>query len=170
MSDQHEIADLMPLSVAYIGYARAVIRLRLAVEGARPEEDGIVVLATATEALFWACAVAENLDHDDPTYDQADKYGKSVVQGARWARNQATHQLAFVVADAGGNGLSRVVWRPVDQLPEERQERAAQRKQYRANLEGKPILDTFATISGFFASEQLRVGSLLQRATGSESI
>ena len=169
------------LGLALLGYHRAVERFRQDSAHVAEEEDGFGALASATECLFWACSLEEQLRKNDPTYEKgADQYGRGLVQGARWARNQATHQLAFVVAHSGDPVYpqpaplcqpvvrrpirrAEVVWRSADEMPEPGQEHRGQRSAYDQYLSGASARATFDGIASFFASEQNRPGSLLNQ-------
>ncbi|WP_030273490.1 hypothetical protein [Streptomyces sp. NRRL B-24484] len=149
------------VSVALTGFHRALIRLRADVAAAPEGDDGLTALTSATECLYWACAIEETARKSDPTFTvHADSYGQALVHGARWARNQSTHQLAFVVAKPSG----AVTWRPAADLPAPERESGRQRTSYDAHLAGTAVLQTFERIAGFFASEQNRTGSLLNSA------
>jgi hypothetical protein len=162
------------LSAAMIGYYQAVQRFLRDATRVTEHDDGFSALASATECLFWACSLEEQMRDNDPTYlSDADNYGRRLVQGARWARNQATHQLAFVIAHSDGPQypqsdpatLAEVVWRPADEMPAPNREHRNQREAYDQLLAGRPVRITFDYIKGFFASEQNRPGSLLNRTT-----
>ncbi|WP_330346676.1 hypothetical protein OG858_47060 (plasmid) [Streptomyces europaeiscabiei] len=162
------------MGAALIGYYQAVERFLRDATRVTEHDDGFAALASATECLFWACSLEEQLRKNDPTYaSNADNYGRRLVQGARWARNQATHQLAFIVAHSDGpqspQGIPptqvEVVWRPADEMPAPDQERRNQRAAYEQHLADRPVRVTFDYIKGFFASEQNRPGSLLNRTT-----
>ncbi|WP_328901393.1 hypothetical protein OHR86_17025 [Streptomyces sp. NBC_00441] len=160
------------LGAALIGYYQAAERFGQDATRVTEHDDGFAALASATECLFWACSLEEQLRKNDPTYENnVDDYGRKLVQGARWVRNQATHQLAFVVAHSDGPQYpqpipatqAEVVWRPADEMPAPDQERRNQRDAYDLYLAGRPVRITFDYIKGFFASEQSRPGSLLNR-------
>lgn len=160
------------LSSALIGYHRAVERFRHDSARSTGEEDGFGALASATECLFWACSLEEQLRKNDLTYEgDADQYGRKLVQGARWARNQATHQLAFVVAHSDSPQYPQpyparqfeVVWRAAAEMPAPHEERRNQRAAYDRYLAGQVARTTFDHVAGFFAGEQNRTGSLLNR-------
>jgi hypothetical protein len=162
------------LGAALIGYYQATERFRQDATRVTEHDDGFAALASATECLYWACSLEEQLRKNDPTYESnVDNYGRMLVQGARWARNQATHQLAFIVAHSDGPQYPQpspatqveVVWRPADEMPAPDQERRNQREAYDLHLAGRPVRITFDYIKGFFASEQNRPGSLLNRTT-----
>lgn len=160
------------LGSALLGYHRAVERFKQDAARVTEEEGGLGALASATECLFWACSLEEQLRKNDPTYDHgADQYGRRLVQGARWARNQVTHQLAFVVAHSDGPvhpqptpvRNAEVVWRPANEMPAPNQERQNQHAAYDQYLSGRSARATFDSIAWFFANEQNRTGSLLNQ-------
>ncbi|MEU2248520.1 hypothetical protein [Streptomyces sp. NPDC019224] len=167
-------ADPEMLGAALLGYHRAIIRFDEDLKALAPGQEGFGALTSATEALYWACSLGEQLFHCDPTYkDQADGYGQKMILGARWARNRATHELAFVVTEAEGRQYPQpdpqtgfeVVWRPDDQLPSPGKHNADQQTAYDLHFTGKPVRLTWDALSQFFASEQNRPGSLLSQTT-----
>ncbi|MFE0086275.1 hypothetical protein [Streptomyces sp. NPDC058992] len=174
VTDTLQQPDPEMLSAAVIGYYQAVQRFLRDVTRVTEHDDGFAALASATECLFWLCSLEEQMRENDPTYlSDADNYGRRLVQGARWARNQATHQLAFIIAQSDGPqypqsdaaALVEVVWRPANEMPVPKREYQKQREAYDQYLAGRPVRITFDHIKGFFASEQNRAGSLLNRST-----
>ncbi|MEU9481180.1 hypothetical protein [Streptomyces sp. NPDC048191] len=174
MANNDSQVDLEMLGSALLGYHRAIARFGQDSARVAEGEDILGALASATECLFWACSLEEQLRKNDPTYEEGtDQYGRSLVQGARWARNQATHQLAFVVSRSGDPVYpqpvpireAEVVWRRADEMPTAEQERRGQRAAYDQYLSGRSARTTFDSIAGFFASEQNRPGSLLNKMT-----
>ncbi|MCX4458742.1 hypothetical protein OOK58_43315 [Streptomyces sp. NBC_01728] len=172
--DTRTPADPEMLGAALLGYHRAVIRFGEDLKALTPGQEGFGALTSATEALYWACSLGEQLFHCDPTYkEQADGYGQKMILGARWARNRATHELAFVVTEAEGRQYPQpdpqtgfeVVWRPDDQLPSPGKSNADQQTAYDLYFASKPVRRTWGAISQFFASEQNRPGSLLSQMT-----
>ncbi|GAA1107775.1 hypothetical protein [Kitasatospora arboriphila] len=152
------------ITTALIGFHRAVLRLQADAAASPQDDDGLTVLASATECLFWACAI-EEAARDDQTYATgADSYGRSLLTGARWARNQATHRLAFVVTKPDDDSQPEAVWRPATELPTPDWESPKQRAAYDTHLAGQPVLRTFQHIASFFAHEQNRHGSFLNTA------
>ncbi|MHB9860770.1 hypothetical protein [Streptomyces sp. YIM S03343] len=100
------------LGAAMIGYYQAVQRFLRDATRVTERDDGFAALASATECLFWACSLEEHMRDNDPTYlCGADDYGRRLVQGARWARNQATRQLAFIVAHTTARSIRRPILR-----------------------------------------------------------
>ncbi|MFI6056275.1 hypothetical protein ACIBCO_40220 [Streptomyces violascens] len=173
-NDTRTPADPEMLGAALLGYHRAVIRFGEDLKALRPGQEGFGALTSATEALYWACSLGEQLFHCDPTCEaQADGYGQKMILGARWARNRATHELAFVVTEMEGcqhpqpdpHARFEVVWRPDDQLPSPGKSNTDQQTAYDLHFAGKPVRLTWHALAGFFASEQNRPGSLLSRMT-----
>lgn len=173
-NDTRTPADPEMLGAVLLGYHRAVIRFGADLSTLAPGQDGFGALASATEALYWACSLGEQLFHCDPTYkERADGYGRQVILGARWARNRATHELAFVITEAEGcqhpqldpHARFEVVWRPDDELPAPGRSNPDLQAAYDLLLASKPVRLTWDTLSAFFASEQNRPGSLLSQMT-----
>ncbi|KOG73649.1 hypothetical protein ADK77_08270 [Streptomyces antibioticus] len=133
-----------------------------------PEEQLVIA---AMEVTYWACALDEQLKNRDAWYRGCREYGRAVMQGVRYARNQATHQLPMLVQRRAGFQApivapfraDEIVWTPLDQLPPpDRTPSREQRDNYHRHLSGRPVRHTIDAVAAWFAAEQNRSGSLIE--------
>ncbi|MFF4009756.1 hypothetical protein [Streptomyces sp. NPDC001717] len=152
------------LQIALQGFHTARVRYYKQLDGGHPEEQLIV---PTIEVIYWACVLDEQLEKRDPTYTQSMDYGREVMQGARFSRNRATHELLMLIKRTAGLQvpvrvplrLEEIVWLSVD--PPQGEERT-QRWYYVRHLADKPVRHTIDTIAAWFAEVQNRPHSPLR--------
>ncbi|MFF3587393.1 hypothetical protein ACFYYI_09545 [Streptomyces sp. NPDC002387] len=162
MTDQ---LDMLPIALHGFHLARQRYLNELA--AGQPEEQLVIA---AMEVIYWSCTLDEQLKDRNAWYRDTQEYGRSVMKGVRYARNQATHQLPVLIERRAGFQApivapfraEEIVWLPDDQLPEPGQKPGkGQRENYQLHLAGKPVRNTLNDIAAWFAAEQNRAGSLI---------
>lgn len=162
--------DLQPagrfmLGLALRGFHGAMLRFE---ESAARSDIDHGFLA-ATEALWWACSLDEQMrqrpdSNGEPWYEQQREkdWNGQVLRALSYARNRTTHALPMTVdysdtySDTFTAGYGTIVWQPLDALPDPPAERPdkAGRARYAAELAGREVAPTLARAAGWFAAVQ----------------
>ncbi|EDY44609.1 hypothetical protein [Streptomyces sp. SPB074] len=156
--------------LALHGFEQARGRL---VRGLAETPSASTALVSASEAAYWAVALDDRLREDDASYKSLNGHGPALLQAVKWVRNRSAHQIPMTVEESGGVRFPitfpltvqpvAVRWAPEASLPPEDPGHPSRRgrQAYRSLLEGRPVVDSFAAVAEWFATEAARPGTLL---------
>ncbi|MYV74555.1 hypothetical protein GT352_11495 [Streptomyces sp. SID1046] len=159
------------LRLAFDGFDQARARLGECLSAHGASADAVAI--PATETIYWACVLDEQLTSDGGYKTVRGKAKGDVMRGARWVRNRATHALPLTVERTGGLSLPIQVpitiepvvvrWLRADRLPPEppKYVDAAGRTAYDKTFAERPASDPVEDIAQWFANEHGRPGSRL---------
>jgi hypothetical protein len=148
------------LQLALLGFHGALLRFRAAAIQNHAEHGFLA----ATECLWWACTLDEQLmaksrgNPDGDWYEAAREkhYDGQILRGLRYARNRTTHALPMTLEDSPGEPWPALLWQPLDGLPEppETNPDAVGAKRYAEQMASNEVRPTLERAARWFAALQ----------------
>ena len=150
-------SGLQMRQAALYGFHGARIRFL----AAAPLGNEVAGFVAASEALWWACTLDEQLRTENwyrPLREQ--QADGRLIQGLAYVRNRTTHALPMTLrstdpdTEPDGSTYGVIVWRALTELPEPSEHHRQGQQEYSELIAGKQVAGTLDSVARWFAALQ----------------